>query len=232
MGRCEELEAKMQADAERAEAEAAAQDEIIAQWKNFGTGMKSQAEETDRQLQAMKARAEAAEARAAAAEARATALQQVSEAAARQAAAAENLSTEFHDKVIADVWDRLSSPLGAGDCFEDRGCRSGRFRFRGHNPDGHGGVGRFANPLRKLAASISLAPTSMPFAGPAGLDGGIVEHRGYYPSSNSTMAVSGPPTNRARLRRWIKQPRLRLLQRPEESEADRHQMPLPSRSPT
>ena len=99
--RCEELEAKMQADAERAEAEAAAQDEIVAQWKNFGTGMKSQAEDTDRQLQAMRARAEAAEARAASAEARATALQQTSEDAARQAAAAENLSTEFHDKVIA-----------------------------------------------------------------------------------------------------------------------------------
>ena len=101
MGRCEALEAKMQADLERAEAEAAAQDELIAQWKNFGTGMKSQAEETDRQLQAMKARAEAAEARAAGAEARAIALKQASEAASQRAAVAENLAKEFHDKVVA-----------------------------------------------------------------------------------------------------------------------------------
>ena len=123
MGRCEGLEAKMQAEAERAEAEAAAQDEIIAQWKAFGTGMKSQAEATDRQLQAVKARAEAAEARAAAAEARATALQQASEAAARQAAAAENLSTEFHDRVIATFGIgtrahlalKIASKMGAAD---------------------------------------------------------------------------------------------------------------------
>ena len=101
ISRCEELEAKIDADAERARAEAAAQEEVIARWKSFGTGMKAQAEETDKQLRAMKARAEAAEARAAAAESRATDLQASLDKAIRQAAAAEDLSTEFHDKVIA-----------------------------------------------------------------------------------------------------------------------------------
>ena len=99
--RCDELKTQMRADAERARAEGAAQDEVIAQWQRLGSGMKSQAEETDRQLQAMKARAEAAEARAAGAEARAMALQQASEAAAQRATAAENLAKEFHDKVVA-----------------------------------------------------------------------------------------------------------------------------------
>ena len=91
----------MTADAERAEAEAAAQRRTGGRGRGLVRGCKSQAEETDRQLQAMRARAEAAEARATSAEARATFLQQASEAAARQAAAAENLSMEFHDKVIA-----------------------------------------------------------------------------------------------------------------------------------
>lgn len=99
--RCQRLEAKMIEDAERAGAEAAAQNDVIEQWRKLGAGMKAHAEETEKKLQAMKARAETAEVRATAAEARVASLEQASAAAARQAVAAETLSTEFHDKVIA-----------------------------------------------------------------------------------------------------------------------------------
>ena len=101
VNRCHRLEAKIIEDAQRTGAEAAAQNDVIEQWRKLGAGMKAHADEAQKQLHAMKARAEAAETRAAAAEARSTALQQASTAAARQAIAAESLSTEFHDKVIA-----------------------------------------------------------------------------------------------------------------------------------
>ena len=63
--------------------------------------MKSRAEDNEKRLGAMKMRSDAAEALAETAEARSAALREASEASARQAARAENLLTELHDKVVA-----------------------------------------------------------------------------------------------------------------------------------
>ena len=99
--RCRQLESQMAEAAERTKVEAAAQEQVIGQWKKLASGMKTHAEDADKRAEAMKARLEAAEARAATAEARAVALKDASDAAAHQAMAAETLSTELHDKVVA-----------------------------------------------------------------------------------------------------------------------------------
>lgn len=99
--RCQRLETEMQDQAGRAKAEADKQQQVADQWKTLASGMKAHAEETERRLEVAKTRCEAAEARATAAEQRAAALQAASDAAAREAAAAAELSTEFHDKVFS-----------------------------------------------------------------------------------------------------------------------------------
>ncbi len=92
---CQQLEIQMTETAARTKAEA----EVLNQLKKLASGMKTQTEEVDKRLDAMKMQSEAAEARAAAAEARVAALQADYDLAARQGAAAENLVTQFHDMI-------------------------------------------------------------------------------------------------------------------------------------
>ena len=94
LSRCQQLEAQIVEVNERSRADAAAAEEVTAQWQKLATAMKSQVEEYEKRLGAMKQRAEIAEARADAVKERAYAAEQV-------ASEKEDLSTRFHDKVVA-----------------------------------------------------------------------------------------------------------------------------------
>lgn len=92
--RCQQLEQQVTDVTERAQAEAAAAEDVTSQWQKLATAMKVQVEEYEKRMLAMKQRAEAAEARAAAIQNRALAAEQA-------ASEKEDLSTRFHDKVVA-----------------------------------------------------------------------------------------------------------------------------------
>lgn len=94
LNRCQQLQAHIGEITERSRADVEAAEEVTAQWQKLAGAMKSQVEEYEKRLSAMKQRAEAAEMRAEAVKERA-------EAAERAAFEKEDLSTRFHDKVVA-----------------------------------------------------------------------------------------------------------------------------------
>lgn len=94
LNRCQQLEVHVADVTERSRADAAAAEEVTSQWQKLATAMRSQVEEYEKRLGALKQRAELAEARAAAVQERADAAEQV-------ASEKEDLSTRFHDKVVA-----------------------------------------------------------------------------------------------------------------------------------
>lgn len=94
LNRCQQLEVQLGDVTERAMADAAAADEVTAQWQKLASAMKTQVEEYEKRLGAMRQRAELAEARAEAVKERADAAEQF-------ASEKEDLSTRFHDKVVS-----------------------------------------------------------------------------------------------------------------------------------
>lgn len=94
LNRCQQLEMRVVEVSERAKAEAEAAEDVAAQWQKLAGAMKAQVDEYERRLAAMKQRAETAEAKAEAIQSRVSVAEQA-------ASEKEDLSTRFHDKVVA-----------------------------------------------------------------------------------------------------------------------------------
>ena len=94
MARCQQLEAEIRQVKDQAWADVDAANQVKKQWQQLAATLKMHLEDSDSQLTALKQRIEASEARVAAE-------QEAAQAAEQHAAVAIDLTTLFHDKIVA-----------------------------------------------------------------------------------------------------------------------------------